>query len=399
MKIAIVNDHFSSGPGGQHRIQNIANGFSKLGHEVLYLSPYKISNNISDLDLSNAHVCNFSGPSKYLYPYFNDFFGIFKKLVKTEGKLDLIVISLPNTMSKSLNAFFGLAKKIPTAFDFGGLWTSFFDKGTAYGSQSTQLKLFRPISQFYEDSLTLLSSRLPDVITVPTSGMDCLFETFSRRQAYVVYQPVDTSRAFNPSLIKSNAVLENIPIEFMSSRFIAIGVKGDEWFVPILENLVLRFKKNDFIFLVIGSFPKAEYACKKKGLSDKVFFTGNIPYSILPSYIALTEFSIALTHPDLASIWYAPHNIAKIADYMAMGKPVVTDALAATDYIENGVTGFIVGNIEGLLNRTANLVDDRALLLKMSEAARKTACKKFDSTKVAKCYLELFLKNSKKNRQ
>lgn len=391
MKIAIVNDHFSSGPGGQHRLQNIAKGFLRLGHQVHYITPNGISDNIDNIS-NYADKMVTTGPRKFFYPYFNEFFKIYNNLKLLPSGIDLLLIGLPNTMSKSLNAIFGLSKKIPTAFDFGGLWTSFFDKGTTYGSQSTQLKLIRPISQFYEDSLTLFSSRLPDLITVPTSGMDCLFEAFSRRHADVVFQPVDTSWALNPSLVKSNLVIENIPKKFMLSRLVAIGVKGDEWFVPTLENLVLKFKNNDLNFLVIGSFPKAEYACKKRGLSDKVFFTGNVPYSILPSYIALTEFSIVLTHPDLASVWYAPHNIAKITDYMAMGKPIVTDALSATDYIENHVTGYIVGNKESLLNKTANLVDDNELLIKMGIAARKATCEKFDSIKIAERYLELFLK-------
>ena len=156
MKIAIVNDHFSSGPGGQHRIQNIASGFSMLGHEVFYISPFKVSNDISDLYFSNAHGCNLSGPNKYVHPYFNDFFEIFKKLVKIESKLDLLVISLPNTMSKSLNAIYGLSKNVPTSFDFGGLWTSIFDRGKIYGQASFQLRLIRPVSQLLEDSLALL---------------------------------------------------------------------------------------------------------------------------------------------------------------------------------------------------------------------------------------------------
>jgi len=337
--------------------------------------------------------CQFS--RSFFYPYFNEFFKVYENLKVLPSDIDFLIIGLPNTMSKSLNVFFGLSKKIPTAFDFGGLWTSVFDKGMTYGSQSMQLKLIRPISQFYEDSLTLFSSRLSNLITVPTSGMRCLFEKFCRRDAHVIYQPVDTARALNPSLVKCTGSLVSIPKKFERSRFVAIGVKGDEWFVPILEALVHKFKGTDLVFLVIGSFPKAEFACKRLGLSDKIFFTGNVPYSILPSYIALTQFSVVLTHPDLASMWFAPHNIAKIADYMAMGKPVVTDALSASDYVETGVTGFLVRNIDGLLNETANLLDDHALLVKMGEASRKTACEKFDSVKVANCYLELLLKTKK----
>jgi glycosyltransferase involved in cell wall biosynthesis len=389
MKIAIVNDHFSSGPGGQHRIQTIAQGFSKLGHEVLYLSPYGVSKSIFDLDLSNTRPCNLSGPSKYIYPYFNDFFGIFKKLVKTDSKLDLLIISLPNTMSKSLNVLYGLSKKVPTSYDFGGLWTSFFDRGKIYGQGSLQFKLIRPVSQLGEDALAILSSRLPDIVTVPTTGMDQLLEKLFRRRIHVIYQPVDTSVTFNPLLVNHDKSTERVPEKYRRSRLVAIGVKGDEWFIPFLETLVQKCKKDDITFMVMGSFPKAEDFFSKKKHGEKVFFTGNIPYQILPYYIANAQCAVVITHPDIASIWFAPHNIAKIADYMAMGKPVVTDALSASDYIENGTTGFIVRTKEGLISKTISLLNDDGLLYKMGEAARRTACEKFDNIKVAKRYLAL----------
>jgi glycosyltransferase involved in cell wall biosynthesis len=385
MRIAIVNDHFSCGPGGQHRLQNIAQGFSRLEHQVFYVTSNSISNDIVDSPLNTLSA----GPKRFFYPYFDEFFGIYRNLRVLPSDIDLLIIGLPNTMSKSLNAIFGLSKKIPTSFDFGGLWTSFFDKGATYDTQSTQLKFIRPISQFYEDSMTLFSSRFPDMITVPTSGMNNLFERYSRRDAHVVYHPVDTSKAWNPCF-GSHGVKENIPEKYRKSRFIAIGVKGDEWFVSVLADLIQNFQDSDLVFLVIGSFPKAEYICEKRGLSARVFFTGNVPYSVLPSYIALTQFAVVLTHPDLASIWYAPHNIAKIADYMAMGKPVVTDSLSAIDYVENGVTGFLVGDKENLIRRIGNLLDNQAFLLKISEAARKTALEKFDCVKVAERYLKLF---------
>jgi glycosyltransferase involved in cell wall biosynthesis len=77
-----------------------------------------------------------------------------------------------------------------------------------------------------------------------------------------------------------------------------------------------------------------------------------------------------------------------------MGKPVVTDSLSAIDYVDNGINGFLVRNKENLIRRTGTLLDDHTFLLKISEAARKTALEKFDSVKVAKHYLELFDKST-----
>ena len=219
--------------------------------------------------------------------------------------------------------------------------------------------------------------------------MDKLFEKFFGRRTNVVFQPVDTSNAFNPFLVNHEISTAKIPEKYRPSRLVAIGVKGDEWFVPFLETLVQRCKSNNTVFMVIGHFPKAEAIVLKNDLGDKVFFTGNVPYHILPYYIANTQFAIVLTHPDLASIWYAPHNIAKIADFMAMGKPVITDAVSASDYVDNGATGFLVKTREELLKKTISILDDDALLHKMGDAARKTACEKFDNVKIAERYLGL----------
>jgi glycosyltransferase involved in cell wall biosynthesis len=332
---------------------------------------------------------SFSRANKYLYPYVTDFYGIFGKLSKLNKKPDQLIIALPNTMSKSLNVILRVSKKIPMSFDFGGLWTSFFDRGKVYDAGLKKLRLVRPLSQFYEDSLILLLSRCPELITVPTSGLNFLFKQFSGRTTYTVYQPVDTSKDFNPSLIDRKKALENIPQKFKDAYFVAIGVKGDEWFIPLFEKLARKFQEYNVFFMVPGSFPNAESALEKKGVAARFFFTGNIPYSVLPSYIALTHFSLVLTHPDLTSIWYSPHNIAKITDYLAMGKPVITDAPSAIDYIEHGTTGFFVRNESILLDRVECMLNDNALVRKMGEAARRTACDKFDNIRIAQRYLQL----------
>ena len=76
MKICVVNDHFSSDAGGQHRTQNLSLGISKLGHEVTYVSPYGVSKNLSDLYISNKILSKRSSFEKYISPYFKDFFSV-----------------------------------------------------------------------------------------------------------------------------------------------------------------------------------------------------------------------------------------------------------------------------------------------------------------------------------
>jgi glycosyltransferase involved in cell wall biosynthesis len=216
-----------------------------------------------------------------------------------------------------------------------------------------------------------------------------LFKHFFVKEAHVVYQPVDTLETFNPNIIDRNEALKRIPYKYRNARLVIIGVKEDAWFVPVIEKLVENFKDTQTVFMVIGAFPEAQAICEEKGLDAQVYFTGNVPYHILPEYIACSELSLVLTHPNLASVWYSPHNIAKIADYMSMGKPIITDTVAAQDYVKNGKTGFLVENIEMLLDKTITVLDDKVMMKKMGEAARRFACENFDTVKVAKNYLHL----------
>ena len=175
MKISIINDHFSSGLGGQHRIQNLSVGFNRLGHAVTYISPQGISDKVSCLYVERS---TFNHQSYSLMnAYFNDFFKIFKRLQSNQCKPDLLLIELPNTMLKALN---GLSpNSVNVAYDFAGLWTSTLDKSKTYQPIGKALSSFRLISQLFEDSISIISSKLPDVITVPTTPMKGLVERFS----------------------------------------------------------------------------------------------------------------------------------------------------------------------------------------------------------------------------
>jgi glycosyltransferase involved in cell wall biosynthesis len=388
MKICVVNDHFSSGPGGQHRIQNLALGLSKLGHDVLYVSPYGISDNLSDLNIPNAPSYR---PSvlRYLYPYFNDFLGIFRRLNKLDKKPDLLLIELPNTMSKSLNAIYGKNKKIPVALDFGGLWTSPFDKGGIYRNSSPRtFRLIRPIVQFYESLLALSSARLTSVITVPTFGMKILLEKFLGKKVHILHHPINTD-LFNPKNINFSNSLGILPSTLKNKRVVILGVKDDPQFIVPVKEILFNYGINDVMFILMGNLPKLKLASTREGLNKFMFFTGPVPNRELPKYISVSKIAVALSNPEVAHLNYFPDNISKIVEYLAMGKPVITNTFGASDYIQNGENGFVCSSINVVIKRIVKLLDEEDLLDRMSQNARKIACEKFDYRKVASKYVNL----------
>jgi glycosyltransferase involved in cell wall biosynthesis len=72
-----------------------------------------------------------------------------------------------------------------------------------------------------------------------------------------------------------------------------------------------------------------------------------------------------------------------------MGKPIVTDTLAASDYVENGKTGFLLGDFPSLVDKTVCLLNDTDMSKKMGKNARDFSCENFDTIKVATNYLRL----------
>jgi len=390
LKICVVSDHFSSGPGGQHRIQNLSRGFEYLGHKVLYVSPYGASEKISDLYIDKT----FSKYSvqEYVSPYFSDFFKIFKTISTLRIKFDFLLIGLPNTMMKSLNAFYGMVKDIPVAFDFGGLHASLLDKGKVYGDIRISIKIFRLFAQVYEDFLALSSSKLPDIITVPTTGMKNIFEKFLKRPVYVIPHPVDTVNFFNPDKYVSGRLLNILPPQLKDKQFIMLGIKDDPRFVTIVEEVIFNHKLQDIVFIVMGNMNKFRSAIIKKGLDKFIFFTGSRPNIEVPLYISFTKFAVALSVPEIAHVYYFPDNISKISEYFSMGKPTITNSLGASDYVQNGVNGFICGSFEDVVKKIVLLIDKPELAIQMGKHAREFACEKLDFRLVASKYLE-YLEN------
>lgn len=385
MRIALVNDSFSSSGGGQHRIQNMGAGLKELGHEVTYICPYGMSSDLSALDLSKIQTRPSNYLTRFLAPYFNEFFLILPKLHKIKNNCDFVIIELPNTMSKALHSIPLKIDNLPTAMDFAGLWTSRIDRNVFF--ENGRIRFIRPVAQLYEDFVMYTTSRLPQLITVATSQLGNLLEKKTRRNTSVVHHPVNTY-TFNPDLIGPEKIKDSLPKRFRDRRMILLGVKGDSWFVERIEKYISCLDFSNTSFLVIGTYPTAEKLVNDKGLGEYVYFTGNVPYAKLPMYISIADFAVVLIPPLLQTLHFAPHNISKIVDYLAMGKPVITDTSAASDYVVSGLTGFICKDDMEVLDKIEQFLRYNNLS-QMSKNARNYARETFDHVKVAEKYTQL----------
>ena len=391
LKICVVNDHFSYGPGGQHRIQNIGIALEKLDHEVTYVCPYGISNNIADLALTYDKLQQ-SVSTKYFYPILNDFFGIFRNLAKLREKPDLIIVELPYTSMKAWSALYARLRSVQTIFDYADLWMSLWNK--PFREQpGFSLKCAYRVGSIFEDSNVIITSRMASILTAISSPLGYLLGKLTRRKVHVLLQPVDTRELFNPDKVinENNNYISRLLERCNAERFIMLGIKHDnEWIISETSKIVRELRDEHACILVAGSFPRAQELSKRKGLDKNICFLGKIPHALMPFILKLVDFSLVITSPHIKSLKYTTYNITKVAEYLAMGKPVIADSINLIDYVINGYNGFIVKDLGQLREKVLLLLNDQKMLRQMSANARKLANEKLDSIKVASKLVELY---------
>jgi glycosyltransferase involved in cell wall biosynthesis len=152
-----------------------------------------------------------------------------------------------------------------------------------------------------------------------------------------------------------------------------MGRIGPEKNLPFLLRAFAGIAKtyDNVGLLIIGDGAERENLedrVRVMGISDRVHFTGMIPYQDLPAYMAgadaFATASITEVHP------------LSVIEALASGLPVIgIQSPGVGDTVEDGVTGFLASE-EDLAVFTAKLsriITDRDMRIKMSEQAKETA--------------------------
>lgn len=117
---------------------------------------------------------------------------------------------------------------------------------------------------------------------------------------------------------------------------------------------------------------------KALGLTDTV---------VLPGYLDTAQVVAAMSACDILTVPRIPHVIneagspTKLAEYLAIGKPVVAAATGDVgSYIRDGIDGVLVepGNVAALVSALALLLDNSSLRAAIGNAALQTAAEVFD---------------------
>ncbi len=124
--------------------------------------------------------------------------------------------------------------------------------------------------------------------------------------------------------------------------------------------------------LIVGDGPMRESLAGQAaslGISDRVIFTGPVPYDQMPAYLAAMDVAVA-PYPALDNFYFSP---LKLFEYMAMARPVITPALGQiAEVVVHQENGWLYppGDIGALSDALIHLATDKDLRAQLGASAR-----------------------------
>jgi glycosyltransferase involved in cell wall biosynthesis len=184
----------------------------------------------------------------------------------------------------------------------------------------------------------------------------------------VVPNGVDTTR-FDPGLHAPKRVFNGLTIGF-------VGALVNWHRLDILINALAELHNEDIHFnlTVVGDGPmrnKWEMQAKALELQDNICFTGQLPWDLVPAYIAGFDLGFIGNAPMEIGIMY--HSPLKLYEYMAMALPVVASSYDdSIMMIEDGKNGYLFrpGDKEDLKSVLRKAFSDRLRWQEIGFAAR-----------------------------
>ncbi len=176
----------------------------------------------------------------------------------------------------------------------------------------------------------------------------------------VIPNGVDTNLFRNYGNTKEELSLEGFNIGY-------VGVLR-EW--VDLEPVFLALKDLDGINMVVvgkeGNFNENVKLAKKCGVSDRVIFTGMVPYSLAPKYISAMDVCLIPFKANAISESALP---LKLFEYMACEKPVISTDLPGVKAVADNKVRYAVNEKE-YKEKIVELYKSKGLRREMGETGR-----------------------------
>jgi glycosyltransferase involved in cell wall biosynthesis len=151
-----------------------------------------------------------------------------------------------------------------------------------------------------------------------------------------------------------------------------------------------KLASDEVCLMVVGDGaerPNLTSMARRLGISNRVYFLGTIPDSLLPSTYALANLVV------LPSISRREAFGMVILEAMASGKPVVASAIpGVSDVVDHGKTGYLVPprDPERLSKAIDSVLQNPSNAARMGEEARVTARLRYDWEQVYSSYVSIY---------
>lgn len=228
---------------------------------------------------------------------------------------------------------------------------------------------------YVQDQIRL--RRADKIIAVSDLVRDSLLSEYflPREKVEVVYNGIDVEKfqiTNNKSQIKKDLRIEKEKVLLYVGRI--EKEKGLEKLLRAVSNL--KFKIENLKLIIVGDgeyLEELKVQAEKLGITDKVVFTGRVPYENVPSYYAAADVFVL---PSLRQEGLP----MTLPEAMASRLPVVASRIGGIpNAVKDKETGFLVepGNVEELSERLFKVLKNDNLREQLGEKAINLAKQKF----------------------
>jgi len=243
----------------------------------------------------------------------------------------------------------------------------------------------------------MILSQADDIIVVSETIKKYLNANGIKRDKVIVNPNGVDPNVFNPSI---NG--DEIRRKYGLKDRIVIGFSGNfvRWhgipnLIKAIANVVLH-NPNVHLLLIGDSELRHTYEqiARRRNLDKYITFTGVIPYTKVPKYLAACDILVSPQIPIINGVDYHQSPV-KIFEYMAMGKPVIASNLGQIGRIlKHEETALLVEprNIDQLTKGILRLIDDKKLAEKLAKRTREEVIKNFTWQKNAERIISLYTK-------
>lgn len=387
MNILFYDRVRSRSPDGQStHIYEILDGLAKMGHNVVTLNSGKatysrwdqVKNGVSQSRVFRPFIGEITILWSFLYEIYLLILAVII-IVQYRGRFQVIyrrkshfnsqyllskLLTIPSVIE--VNGILADEIKITKRGDKFSLWIIDKLERFSLASADRYIVVTRQLYQLLCSEYKVNSDR----VTVIQNGANV-----------DVFKPMDIMKARN----ELNLEPDSYYICFVGSL---VEWQGIQYAIRSLP-LILKEYPNTHILIIGEGQMKQELTtlAEGTGVSNRVIFTGIVPYAKVPLYINASDICI-VPKTGLKS-GYSP---LKLYEYMSCGKPVVGSRASGLEVVEESKSGILIksANHRELATAILRLLKDKELRRKMGDNGRRYVLHNGSWESVAKRVTEVF---------